>query len=158
MKKSVTLLLALSIMFAMGMTVYTQSAENDVWEDQEIVPNDSDIIMPMESCIHPSLVRITAKSARYVSVTGSLHTKEEYFTARCSECMEHQEEIIDSQVVEPHTMVLVISECNSETKKHHYVYACQGKCNYRDEYTLDCPGIHEGSGVQSIETEAETDE
>lgn len=153
MKKNVALLLALLMMLTMGMTAYAQPAENDVLEDQKIDPKDSDMIMPMRDCPHPKLVRITANALRYVSVSGSLHTKDKYFTARCSECMNYQMEIVDSQVVEPHTMVLAISACDSETKKHYYVYTCQGKCEYRDEFTTNCPGIHEGSGVESIETE-----
>ena len=114
-------------------------------EALEVIPSDSDIIMPMANCSHPSLVRITENSVRYVSVSGSFHTKEEYFTARCSECMKYQKEIIDSQVLEQHTMVLVISVCNEVTKKHRYVYVCQGKCNYQEEITLNCPGFHEDS-------------
>lgn len=150
MKRIAVLLLAILMMSTTGMNVYAQTAETEDLEAPKVIPGDSDVIMPMCDCSHQSLVRITKNSVRYVSVSGSFHTKEEYFTARCSECMQYQNEIINSQVVEPHTMVLVISNCDFETKKHLYVYRCLYKCNYRDEITLNCLGIHEVEGAESL--------
>ncbi len=88
-------------------------------------------------------MRITANLTRYVKISGALHSKEEYFTARCSACVKYQKEMIDSQVIEPHSMQLVISDCDTQAKKHRYVYKCKGKCNYEEEVLVNCPGMHE---------------
>lgn len=142
MKKIVALLFAILMTLTMGMTVYAQPAEIDDLEDIMIVRGDPDIIMANDSCPHPSLVRITENEVRYVKASGSLHKVEEYFTARCSECMKYQKEIIDSQVVESHTMVLITSKCDEINKKHLYVYSCQGLCNYEEQITVNCSTIH----------------
>ena len=41
-------------------------------------------------------------------------------------------------------MQLVISDCDTQAKKHRYVYKCKGKCNYEEEVLVNCPGMHEG--------------
>lgn len=158
MKTIVALLLALSMMLSIGMCESAQDTMNDVDAVHKLVPQNDEMNMTRDgNCKHPNLVRITENAQRYVKVSGSLHTKEEYFTARCSECLKYKKEIIDSQVVEPHTMVLIVSDCIKEDQLHRYVYECKNKCNYRDEVTLNCPGIHEQEGVLNVDTE-EVDE
>lgn len=142
MKKVVVLFLSVLMLFSMGMTGYAQTAVVCNMEDRTLLLSGWDTLMPMANCSHPSLERITENETRYVQTSGSLHTKQIYFTARCIKCMKYQKEIIDRSEVEPHTMVLVISECNEITKTHRYVYKCEGKCEIEDEVVKNCSGTH----------------
>ncbi len=143
MKKMIALLLLLSMLLSVCATVYACEKNSAVHlAPVEFTANDAGGAR-RGNCSHPNLVRITANSTRYVKISGALHSKEEYFTARCSECMKCEKEIINSQEIEPHSLQLVISECNTNLKKHRYVYKCNGKCNYEEEVTVNCPGMHE---------------
>lgn len=144
MKRQTCLVLGLVFLICTCVSAYAMVPEN-----MGIMPCGSN------ACSHDIHIRTGANELRYVYENESVHLKQEVFKAVCAECGKDSQTIIDSQTVELHSWELKYDYCNRQTGYHEYIYSCACREN---SFKVRCTGIHEGAGVQSIETELEVGE